>query len=170
MTIPPGSPPHEERAAQSGALETPQRSFWADFLAIAVLGFVVFGFGFSWLGAQSSPVGESFSDIFLTTGIWSGLMFGVTLGVVFGLLLQPRTAEITIESATAFRARFETALPKARLKIVQQTATEVLVTPMKRPVIPILKEVTALLRISPQKVEMIGNRFITSNLKRKLRV
>ena len=153
----------------SGPLQEPQRSFVADFLAVAALGFVVFGLGFSWLAAKSSPFGESFSDILWSTGIWSGLMFGIPMGLVLALLLKPRPSSFTIESPTAFRARLEEVLPKAKLAIQHEAGNEILIHPVKRPPIPILKEETVLIRIAGTQVTMIGGRMLVSRLQKRLR-
>jgi hypothetical protein len=153
----------------SGPLGVPQRSFAADFLAIAALGFVVFGFGFSWLASRSSTFGESFSDILWSTGIWSGLLFGIPMGLVLAFLLKPRPSSLAIESPTAFRARLREVLPKAKLAIQHEAGDEILIHPVKRPPLPILKEETILIQISGTQVTMTGGRMLVSRLAKKLR-
>jgi hypothetical protein len=146
----------------------PRRSFLADFLAIGGLGFVMFGVLFSWLAARSSSFGESFSDIFWETGIWSGLVFGVILGVVFAWLLIPRATSYPITSPEALRSALTEVLPKMRLKIREETSTEILLCPTKRPPLPILKEETVHLALTGTQVTITCGRMVVGRLRRKL--
>jgi cell division protein FtsX len=86
-----------------GPLPVPRRSFLADSLAVGAFGFLVGGLGFSWLASRSSPIGESFTDILWSTGIWSGLLFGVIIGLVLAFVLRHGVSTQTVESAEAFR-------------------------------------------------------------------
>lgn len=154
----------------SAALELPRRSFLADFLAIGGLGFVVFGVLFSWLAARSSSFGETFSDIFWETGIWSGLIFGVVLGAVFAWLLTPRATSHAITSPEALRSRLTEVLPKMRLKIRGETTTEILLSPTKRPPLPILREETVHLALTATQVTITAGRMVGGRLRRKLQL
>jgi len=160
----PGSPPPKA----PGPLEVPHRSFLADFLAVAALGFLVFGLGFSWLAARSSPYGESFTDILWSTGIWSGLMFGVPLGLVLAFQLKPRTFSFTIESPEGFRTRLNEALPRAKQAIKQDAGNEILLHPVRKAALPILEEETLLIRISGNQVTITGGRMMVSRLRKKM--
>jgi hypothetical protein len=155
---------------QPGPLEVPRRSFIADFLAIAALGFLVFGLGFSKLASWSSPFGESYSDILWSTGIWSGLMFGIPFGLVMAFFAQPRASMLDIESPAAFRADLDRALPRAKLAILQEASNDILIHPIRKPALPILKELTALIRVSGNQVTIIGSRLLVPRLKKKLKV
>jgi len=162
-----GSGGHRPPPQVSGPLEVPSRSSLADFLAVAALGFLVFGPGFAWLVARSRPY-ETFSDVLWSTGVWSGLLFGVAVGLVSAFLLKPRPSSFTIESPEALRSRLERALSRTRHVIQQDAGNEILLRPARRPPLPILKEATVLLRISGNQVTIIGTRSIASRLKRSL--
>ena len=135
---------------------------------MAALGFLVFGLGFSWLAARSSPYGESFTDILWSTGIWSGLMFGVPLGLVLAFQLKPRTFSFTIESPEVFRTRLNEALPRAKQAIKQDAGNEILLHPVRKAALPILEEETLLIRISGSQVTITGERMMVSRLRKKM--
>lgn len=157
----------ESGSSSPHGLDAPRRSFLADFLALAAMGFLMFGVGFSYLAARSRPY-ESFTDILWSTGIWSGLVFGALLGLVFGLVLKPRASSFSVESPDGFRSRLYEALPRAKQRVVQESGTDILLGPVRRPPLPILAEETTLIRISGKQVTVIGGRMTLSNLKRKV--
>ena len=166
--------PHSPSPADSdlgrpppGRLEVPHRSLPADFLAVAALGFVFFGPGFSWLAAKSNPY-ESFADILWSTGIWSGLLFGVPLGLLLAFQLRPRVSSFAIESPAVFRARLNEALPRAKQAIKQEADNDLLLHPVRRPPLPILAEETLLIQISGSRVTITGGRMMVSRLRRKM--
>ena len=151
-----------------GLLEVPHRSFLADFLAVGALGFILFGLGFSWLAARSSPLGESFTEILWSTGVWSGLMFGVPFGLAMAFVLRPHASSFAIESPEVFRSRLNEALRRARLTIKQDAGSEILLHPIRKAPLPILKEETALIQVSGNRVTMTGGRLTVSRLRKKL--
>ena len=155
-----GRPPPDQ-------LDVPHRSFPADFLAVSALGFVVFGPGFSWLAAKSNPY-ESFADILWSTGIWSGLLFAVPLGLLLAFGLRPRVFSFAVESPAAFRARLNEALPRAKQAIKQEAGNDLLLHPMRRPPLPILAEETLLIQISGSRVTITGGRMMVSRLGKKM--
>lgn len=135
---------------------------------MAALGFILFGLGFSWLAARSSPYGESFTDILWSTGIWSGLLFGVVLGLVFAFLLRPSTSCFRVESPEVFRTRLDEALPRTKQVIKRDAGNEVLLAPVRRPPLPILAEETLLIQMSGNQVTVTGGRMMVSRLRRKM--
>ena len=135
---------------------------------MAALGFVVGGLGFSWLASRSSPFGESFTDILWSTGIWSGLFFGVVLGLILAFLLRPRESSFAIQSPEAFRARLVETLPRVRLAIKQQTGDGILLHPTRTAPLPILQEETVLFQFSASQVTVTGAWMTVSRLRRKM--
>lgn len=151
-----------------GPLEVPRRSFLADSLAVGAVGFILFGLGFSWLAARSSPFGESFTEILWSTGVWAGLMFGVPFGLAMAFVLRPHVSSFDIESPEVFRSRLNEALRRARLTIKQDAGNEILLCPTRKAALPILKEETALIQVSGNRVTIIGGRLTASRLRKKL--
>ena len=135
---------------------------------MAALGFVVGGLGFSWLASRSSPLGESFTDILWSTGIWSGLFFGVVLGLILAFLLRPRESSFAIESPEAFRARLVETLPRAKLAIKQLAGDEILLHPVRTAPLPILQEETVLFQVAGNRVTVTGARMTVSRLRKKM--
>jgi hypothetical protein len=164
VTPPAGSP---------GPLAVPRRSFLKDLLWVGALGWLVFGPGFSWLATRSRPY-ESFGENLRTVGIWSGLIFGVILGLVFAYLMRPRSRSFPIGSPEAFRAQLHEALSpsprerRAPYALRQDVGNEILLHSTSTKVGNRIQEDTLLIRISGDQVTTVGTRFAHSWLRKKM--
>jgi hypothetical protein len=154
----------------------PRRSFIRDFLWVAVLGFLVFGVGFSWLGTRNSL--ETFGENFRTVGVWSGLMFGVGLGVALAWSLRPVERAHPIDSPDAFRGRLRQVLlsvsgPGRRrvpYALRQEAGEEILLHSTSAKLGNRTQEETFLLRLTGDSVTGIGTRMAHSWLRKKVGV
>ena len=160
-------------AAPQGPLPVPRRSFPKDSLWVGALGWLVFGPGFSWLTTRSRPY-ENFAENLRTVGIWSGLIFGVILGLAFAYLMRPIQRSFAIDSPEAFRARLREALsPSAGKRRVpfalrQDVGNEILLCSTSNKLGNRIQEDTLLIRISGDQITTVGARFSHSWLRKKM--
>ncbi|MBU1226204.1 MAG: hypothetical protein KJ698_03180 [Actinobacteria bacterium] len=107
-------------------------------------------------------------------GVWSGLMFGVILGLAIAYLMRPIRRSFPIESPEAFRTSLQEALSpspgKRRVPFAlrQDAGNEILLCSTSGKLGNRIQEDTLLIRISGDQVTIFGARFSHSWLRKTL--